>query len=178
MPAKTPKSKIKSKPARKYYIHSQCLASNELPDVVKELLHKERASYRRTVPTVILEKDDLKNCHEITKHVEKIKQVDKEGNISEIDIDMTSYDFESWRYYLQPAGLQDIEDFLFDLGMKVSFSFFNPETSDDDEIGELEQNLGMPTPEEQCIILNVHDAYLFNEECGDPGCDCHPEEGN
>lgn len=176
MLAKNKRPKKNSPQGRKYFVHSQYLSSCDLPDLVKELLHKERASFRRTVPTVVLEKDDLKDCREVTKKIEKVKQVNENGEVSEIEIELTSYDVESWRYYLQPKNLGEVEDFLETLGMRVNFSAFDPEDADDEMVLEVEENLGIPASEEKCIIMNIQDAYLFNQECDDPNCGCHPGE--
>ena len=178
MPAKTKK---KPQQGRKYFCHSQVLSSSNLPPSIKELLHKERATFRKTVPTVILDKKDLKKCREVTTRMEKMMSVDKEGNASEVEVSLTSYDENGWRYYLKPEGLEDIEEFLSLLEMEVNFSVFDPENDDDEEVNWIEENLGMPAPEEKCVVMVIQDSFLFDDfeedgPCGDPNCEfCNPD---
>ena len=177
MPAKTKKTAAKKTPqSRHYYVCSQILNSSDLPESVKDLLYKERASFRKTVPTAILDKKDLKKCREVTKKMQTIKQIGKDGEVSEIEVEFSSFDSENWRYYLKPESLEDVEDFLSLLEMEVNFSVFDPENDDDEEVSWIEEILGMPAPEEKCLVLSIQDAFLFQEgfgECDDPDCDCH-----
>ena len=57
-------AKNKQKPTR-YYVFSELMDSCSIPSDIKDILEREKATYRRTVPSQMLTKSDKQKFNEI-----------------------------------------------------------------------------------------------------------------
>lgn len=168
-------TKIKNKPLR-YYIFSELLDSSEIPSDMKENLEREVATYRRAVPTKLLPQINQRKVNEIVTSNKKVMFTNKDGEQEEGELEISSFDLKSWRYYLEPKTLSDFETFVDELGLEVSCQTFDPQNSDHDGLEEwLEAKIGLPLPTSKIMVVEVLDFDLLGESCE---CDeCRNERG-
>lgn len=175
MPAKI--QKPKKAVTKKWFITSQIFNSSQQLDHVKELAFKEKATYRHSAPSEILTKEDLKNSREVVKNMQKMISVSKDGDMELKEVPFTHFDKSSWRFYIQPETLEDLENFVKESGFEAGINVIDPDDwEDDDEEAWSENQIGMPLPEEPFVILQLVDGFLLDENndgeggCGDPNC--------
>jgi len=161
---------------KRYYVFSELVTSNNLPSELKDLLEREKTSYRHTVPTEVIPLKLKKHLQEVVESTRKVMIMNKEGEPEEKELAFSSFDRGGHRYYLEPKKLGDLEAFVEKLGVGVELGCFNEEEEDDEEKEPwLEENLGIPLPESPFMTLHVLDSvFLDHEDC--PECGGEREE--
>ena len=152
----------------KYFVCSEVLDSSQLPNLLKESLYKEKSSYRRTIIASEIGADFYKDASEITKEKMDYFEVDENGEFLEevSQIDVVSFDLESWRYFFIPKDLDELGEMIDFIKFDIIISFFDP--NKDDELTEikrveLERSIGIPLHEEKFMVLTILDNFLLDK---------------
>lgn len=168
------KVKTKNKTPRRYYCYSEIFDSNGLPRFISDRLTREKCSYRRMFPLEVLTKSEIKEIYKIGRDVVQEKQpiiaIDEKGNQIESEMEIVSYDVELNRYYFEPKTLDELEDFISNLGIEVTLQTYDQEDEDCEPMEKyLESRIGMPLPE-KCVLVSIQDSHFLEGECNCPKC--------
>ena len=169
-PTKPTKFKSKKELTR-FYITSEIFDSSSIPDFVKELCHKERATYRRKAPEQAIDPADLKKAHEIVRTKEKVFRFTKEGEREESELPFVSFDATQWRHYFQPESIKDLEQFIDEVGFDISLTTYDPSNAEHEPMEKwITVEIGEPLPEEPIVIAKIVDGFMMED--GEFGCEC------
>ncbi len=160
-------ARTKKQTGRKYYITSEVFDSSQMPDFIKEMCFKEKATFRRSVPTEVVEAEDLKGAQEKTTKVLKLISLSEEGDVSFIDTEFTSWDTETWRHYFIPKTLEDLENFLRNVDLEATLTIYDFENLDEDQEAWAETQIGMPLPEENAVIVEFVNQFMLHGGFGE-----------
>ena len=170
-------AKTKQPKPTRYYVFSELMDSCSIPSDIKDILEREKATYRRTVPSQMLTKNDKQKFNEIVTSSKKLHLIDSEGEEREVEVEISSYDVKSWRYYFEPKTLKDLEVFMEDLGLEIGFQTYDPNNPEHEGLEPyLELKMGIPLPEDPIVTMNILDSSLLENDCDCEDCRLSREE--
>lgn len=152
----------------KCFVFTEVLDSSQLPNILKEALYKERSSYRRSIAASEIKDDFYKKASEITKEKINYFGIDENGDFLEepLEIDIMTFDSESWRYFFTPKTLDDLNEMINFIDLETVIYSFDPDKDDDsNEIKrqQLENAIGIPLPDEKFMVLKILDSFLLDK---------------
>ena len=170
-------AKTKQPKPTRYYVFSELMDSCNIPSDMKDILEREKSTYRRTVPSQMMSPSDKQKVHEIVTSHRKLHLIDNEGEKREVEVELCSYDVKSWRYYFEPKTLKDLETFMEDLGLEIGFQTYDPNNPDHEGLeAYLEEKMGIPLPEVPIVTMNILDSVLMDNDCECEDCRQSREE--
>lgn len=152
----------------KCFVFTEVLDSSQLPNILKEALYKERSSYRRSIAASEIKDDFYKKASEITKEKINYFGIDENGDFLEepLEIDIMTFDSESWRYFFTPKTLDDLNEMINFIDLETVIYCFDPDkdgNSNEIKRQQLENAIGIPLPDEKFMILKILDSFLLDK---------------
>lgn len=148
-----------------YYVASEVKRSNDLPEDIKNMLHREAATYRIVKAESQMTAKEKRESRELIKRKEKFPVMSADGEKKEIEIDLVEFDKQFWRYFIPCGTLEDLNDFLEELNHFGIPYTIEPVNNGDDTPGHakfLEINFGLE--EIEGYVIYLEDSFLLDDE--------------
>ena len=143
----------------KIYVTSQIAVSQEMPEFVKDMLHREDCFYRVSKPEELLTKREKRESQEMLR-----KTVTLNGpNGEKRDVPFVEFDWKGKRYFLEINDLSQLFEFSSDLDehCDYGFSIQHYDPADDDDADYLEAKFGLEMP--AGYVLEIKDILEILE---------------
>jgi hypothetical protein len=147
-----------------YFVASELMRSNDLPEEMKNILHREPATYRIVKPESQMTAKEKRESRELTKRKEKITIVNAEQEKREIEVDLVEFDKQFWRYFIPCGTLEELNDFFEELN-HFGIPYTVEPANGDDSPGHakfLEINFGLE--EIDGYVIYLEDSFLMDDE--------------